>query len=1511
MLTIRARRVIKRTSKNLDIYGQKIDFDMSKVECFNCHKNRHFARECRALKNQENRGREYGRKTVPMKNPTENALIAQDEIGGYDWSYQAEEEHPTNYAVMALTSSGSSSSLDSEKEYKEKGVIDSGFSRHMTGNKCYLTDYKDYDGGFVSFGDGKGRISRKGKIKTGTLDFDDVYFCKELKYNQFKAVNTACYVLNRSLVIKPHNKTPYELICRRHPLIDFMKPFGRPVTILNTRDYQGNFDEKMIRGFCRVLCGVAGFQSNGIAGTIDNIVAGQAKKKKEPEQEYIMIPICTTDPLISQGTKDSVVDVGKNATEIIIVGNKMHKAFPLLVKKFPLPEGTSHCMKKNANARRKVMPLPEDCTTVIIKKKLSVKDDSFLKISALCLALYSSSNRKCNIVQDMDQQYPTVTKTPMLDTGKFEQWQFQMQQYLQHEHYALWEAAILKTFGGNESTKKTKKNLLKQQYRNFRAEGSETLEQTFTRLQLIIGQLQFMGVEVEQDDLNQKFITSLAPEWLMHTIVWRNRSDLDTMSLDDLYNHLKHSRGNDEVNTASVYTASSNVPTTSANVATVSISQETACTYIDSQSSGSQIKFEDINQINEYDMEEMDIKWNMALMSMRADKFWKKTGKKISIQGSDVAGFDKSKVECFNCHKMVNFARECRAPKNQERGRRDTYRQGSKAKEQTPKALMAIDGVGYNAVPPPYTGNFLPPKPDLSGLEEFENEPIVTEPTVKKPAVKISEAKASADKPKEERKNFSPPLIEDWISDSEDEAKKNKVNVVGAKTNNELPFDLEMPTLEDISTFNFSSDHEDDVEKADINNIDITIQFSPTLTTRIHKDHPLDQVIGDLHSTTQTRNMSKNLEDHGFVTTIHQRTNHKDLQNYLFACFYHKKNPKEGIDYDEVFTPVARIEAIRLFLAYASFKDFVVYQMDIKSAFLYGKIKEEVYICQPPGFEDPDFLDKVYKVKKTLYRLHQAPRAWHKDDILLVQVYVDDIIFGLQVKQKQDRIFISEDKYVAEILRKYGFSEVKNASTPMETQKPLLKDEDGEEVDVHMYRLMIGSLMYLTSLRLDIIFAHDTDSDYAGASLDRKSTTEGCQFLRCRLISWQCKKQTVVANSITEAKYMAASSCCGQVLWIQNQLLDYGIEAIRLFLAYASFKDFVVYQMDIKSAFLYGKIKEEVYICQPPGFEDPDFLDKVYKVKKTLYRLHQAPRAWHKDDILLVQVYVDDIIFGLQVKQKQDRIFISEDKYVAEILRKYGFSEVKNASTPMETQKPLLKDEDGEEVDVHMYRLMIGSLMYLTSLRLDIIFAHDTDSDYAGASLDRKSTTEGCQFLRCRLISWQCKKQTVVANSITEAKILKPWCDSQVNVNNNLSKPVTTHYFPKEREAASAKPYHMIASSNSRNSSKNMPRFSSNDMVYNHYLEEAKKKTHERSRNSETSLMPFARSQRTANGSKPKPRSNTQTFRNWPASKNSFVTTKTVPIAEHSRNSRNFSDSKHYVCSTCQQCVFSANHDSC
>ncbi|GJV48837.1 putative ribonuclease H-like domain-containing protein [Tanacetum coccineum] len=346
---------------------------------------------------------------------------------------------------------------------------------------------------------------------------------------------------------------------------------------------------------------------------------------------------------------------------------------------------------------------------------------------------------------------------------------------------------------------------------------------------------------------------------------------------------------------------------------------------------------------------------------------------------------------------------------------------------------------------------------------------------------------------------------------------------------------------------------------------------------------------------------------------------------------------EEGVDYDEVFAPVARIEAIRLFLAFASFMGFSVYQMDVKSAFLYGNITEEVYVNQPPGFVDPHHPNKVYKVIKALYGLHQAPRAWYerlstfllkhgyrrgaidktlfikrdRKDIMLVQVYVDDIIFGstktsmvkefeklmqkefkmssmgeltfflgLQVKQSTAGIFISQDKYVKDILNKFDFRTIKPATTPIEAHKALGKDEEGEDVDVHLYRSMIGCLMYLTASRPDIMFAvclcarfqvtpkvshmnavkrifrylkHQpklglwypkdspfhleafSDSDYAGDNHDRRSTSGGCQYLGRRLVSWQCKKQTIVAISSTKAEYVAAASCCGQVQLFGSQ----------------------------------------------------------------------------------------------------------------------------------------------------------------------------------------------------------------------------------------------------------------------------------------------------------------------------------------------------------------------------------------
>nr|GEV75793.1 hypothetical protein [Tanacetum cinerariifolium] len=303
-------------------------------------------------------------------------------------------------------------------------------------------------------------------------------------------------------------------------------------------------------------------------------------------------------------------------------------------------------------------------------------------------------------------------------------------------------------------------------------------------------------------------------------------------------------------------------------------------------------------------------------------------------------------------------------------------------------------------------------------------------------------------------------------------------------------------------------------------------QVSPNPTLIIHKDHPKSYIIGPIDTLFQTRQKTKNMDEQSFIAIIHQKTNPDLLQYFLFSCFLSQEEPKkivdalkdpswveamqqellqikiqnvwvlvdcpkweEGIDYEEVFAPVARIEAIRLFLAYASYMGFTVYQMDVKSAFLYGTIDEEVYVIQPHGFQDPEFPHRVYK------------------------------------------------------------------------------DGIGKDAEVHLYRSMIGSLMYLTTSRLDVMFVvcacarHQvtpkechlhvfkrifrylkghpklglwyhkespfdlvaySESDYGGAKQDRESTTGGCQFLRRRLISWQCKKQTIMATSATKAEYVAA-----------------------------------------------------------------------------------------------------------------------------------------------------------------------------------------------------------------------------------------------------------------------------------------------------------------------------------------------------------------------------------------------------
>ncbi|KAJ9547553.1 hypothetical protein OSB04_020096 [Centaurea solstitialis] len=476
----------------------------------------------------------------------------------------------------------------------------------------------------------------------------------------------------------------------------------------------------------------------------------------------------------------------------------------------------------------------------------------------------------------------------------------------------------------------------------------------------------------------------------------------------------------------------------------------------------------------------------------------------------------------------------------------------------------------------------------------------------------------------------------------------------------------------------------------------------PTLphTTKWTRAHPLHQVIGSKSAPVKTRSATQNeclfaaflsrhepsnvteaLDISDWVTAMQEELNQferlgvwrlvpRPKNKTIIDLKWIFKNKKDedgivtrnkarlvakgfkqqaGIDYDETFAPVARIEAIRIFLAYATHKNFTVYQMDMKTAFLNGELKEEVYVTQPEGFVDRTKPNHVYILDKALYGLKQAPRAWYDhlsnalldngfykgkidptlfiktegDDILLVQIYVDDIIFGstnsdmctwfsdlmttrfemsmlrelsfflgLQVLQKPDGILINQSKYIRDLLKRFHMDTSSVAKTPMASGTLIGADPKGKPVDQKTYRAIIGSLLYLTASRPDIMFATCfcarfqanpkeshmmavkrilrylkgtpnrglwypkesgfelvafSDADHGGCQLDRKSTSGHVQFLGDKLVSWGSKKQHCVSTSTAEAEYVAAASCCSQVLWMRTQLRDYGFNHIPIY----------------------------------------------------------------------------------------------------------------------------------------------------------------------------------------------------------------------------------------------------------------------------------------------------------------------------------------------------------------------------
>ncbi|GKB30962.1 putative ribonuclease H-like domain-containing protein [Tanacetum coccineum] len=362
--------------------------------------------------------------------------------------------------------------------------------------------------------------------------------------------------------------------------------------------------------------------------------------------------------------------------------------------------------------------------------------------------------------------------------------------------------------------------------------------------------------------------------------------------------------------------------------------------------------------------------------------------------------------------------------------------------------------------------------------------------------------------------------------------------------NTNPPDDPKMPNLEDTGIFGGPYDDEDFVVGGDMNNLESSMPVSPIATTRVHKDHPVEQIIRDLHSAPQTRRTTKNSEEHVEPKKVIQDlTDPSWIEEMQDELIQNKKvergivvrnkarlvaqgyTQEEGIDYDEVFAPVARIEAIRLVLAYASFINFVVYQMDVKSAFMSVNLQDDIIF----GSTKKELCNEFEKLMHDKFQMSSMGEL--------------TFFLGLQVMQKEDGIFISQDKSIIGSLMYLTTSRpdimfvvcacVRFQVTPKVSHLYAVK---------RIFRYLKGQpklgLWYPKDSPFDL--ESYFDNDYGDASLDRKSTIGGCQFLRSRLISWQCKKQTIVGNSTTKAEYVAAANCYGQVLWIQNQMLDYG-----------------------------------------------------------------------------------------------------------------------------------------------------------------------------------------------------------------------------------------------------------------------------------------------------------------------------------------------------------------------------------
>nr|GEX55453.1 putative reverse transcriptase domain-containing protein [Tanacetum cinerariifolium] len=896
------------------------------------------------------------------------------------------------------------------------------------------------------------------------------------------------------------------------------------------------------------------------------------------------------------------------------VRNKMHKAFPLPVIEFPLPEeNRSHC-QEDRTAINEVIEFRDSYEVPTSTTDSTTTDTTSGETG-------TKSGRTVTLTaEDMQKKKNDVKARTTLLLSLLDEHQLRFSKYKTARE--LW-AAILKTFGDIEATKKTKKNLLKQQYGNFRAECSETLEQTFSRLQVIVGQLQFMDVEVEQDNLNQKFLTSLAPELLLHTLVWRNRSDLDTMSLDDLYNHLKvyesevqkktepnyqnmafissakHSSGNEDGNIACVPTASTNVPTASASVAT--ISQDTAWDHALVADEEAPTEFALMANTNTE---------RKVFDNSLCSKDCKKNNDSLNSKITDLIDklFDAKKL--IYHYKLALAQVESRLVEYKERevkycekNRTLEFYNGSntecieilKKKLETLKQEKERDlsWAGLPECKDDTVTDYSRPEPTVKSSPDNDKKrnrfvsKTVASPIIPKPFVKFVKASDSQSKSKtDETETPKKSLV-----------KQGGCNITGKGTIKTGKLEFEnVYFVKDLKDFKLLDD--------------------ANVLPRTPRQHNMYSI--GLNNIVQHKDLNclvaKASADECMIW-------HRRLEAVNTACYVQNRvlvNKSHNKPPYKLFNGITP--------AIGFLKPFGCHVMILNTLDNLGKFKakgDEGYFI---GYL---MSSKAFKVfNKRTKRVEENMHIEFLENTVIEKGSGPNWLFDIDSLTKSMNYVPMVDAGEIQIpLLLQQFSRLSNS--PILTACFTDSQEPSSETRLISKRVAnqeetpsLDNILTLTNRFEDIlrVITNLEESNGVEADVSNMETTITASLTpTLRIHRDHPKKPKKIFDGLQDLRWVEGMQEELLQFKIQKEEeIDYNevfapvtrIEAIILFLAYASFMGFTVYQMDVKSAFLYGTINEEVYVMQPPGFQDPEYPARVSKVEKAMYGLHQAPKAW-------------------------------------------------------------------------------------------------------------------------------------------------------------------------------------------------------------------------------------------------------------------------------------------------------------